>query len=430
MAGLRAAQANLELLEAGATKDQIIAAESQLARAEANLKMIEATLDYLTAGSTPEEIAVLRTNLDRAWENYQAIKGKFSSEQLDAVREALDTASANLNAAKAWHEDLEKEEYNPAFVIATANSTITDSQAALSAARDTYEAVRDENLPYYIQLEMAHISLGIAESNVVKAEARHNALKEDERSTIEGLQAAETAHRLAAEFVDAAETAYDAVTSGFSAPLLKAAWAEVEKAQKKLGALAISPEIVAGNGLSVETLLARRDEARAMRDMAAANLTELKNGARPEQIDAAQAQVDVAQAQVDALDIQLSKMVIYSPWDGIVLNRSVETGETVLPGTKLVEIGQLDKLELTIYIEETRLGLLDLGQRVMVRVDAYPNRVFEGTVLRVADEAEFTPSNIQLKDDRAKLVFALTIRLENSDLALKPGMIADVEFGG
>jgi ABC-type uncharacterized transport system ATPase subunit len=64
-----------------------------------------------------------------------------------------------------------------------------------------------------------------------------------------------------------------------------------------------------------------------------------------------------------------------------------------------------------------------------VRVDTYPDRVFEGTVLQVADEAEFTPSNIQTKNDRVRLVYAVTLSLDNADLALKPGMIADATFG-
>ena len=68
------------------------------------------------------------------------------------------------------------------------------------------------------------------------------------------------------------------------------------------------------------------------------------------------------------------------------------------------------------------------GQTVQGRVDTYPNRDFEGTVLRMANEAEFTPTNVQTKEDRTRLVYAVVISLENPELALKPGMIADVDF--
>ena len=83
----------------------------------------------------------------------------------------------------------------------------------------------------------------------------------------------------------------------------------------------------------------------------------------------------------------------------------------------------------TVYLPEDRFGLVSPGQTASVRVDTYPDRLFEGTVSQVADQAEFTPSNIQTKDDRVRLVYAVTISLDNADLALKPGMIADVLFG-
>jgi HlyD family secretion protein len=85
-------------------------------------------------------------------------------------------------------------------------------------------------------------------------------------------------------------------------------------------------------------------------------------------------------------------------------------------------------LELRVYLPEDRFGLVTPGQLANVTVDTYPNREFVGTVLQVADEAEFTPSNIQTKEDRVRLVYAVVISLDNPDLALKPGIIADAEF--
>ena len=99
-----------------------------------------------------------------------------------------------------------------------------------------------------------------------------------------------------------------------------------------------------------------------------------------------------------------------------------------LPGATLIEIGRLDQLELTVYLPEKKFGLLVPGQTAQVSVDAYSGRIFDGTVLRMADEAEFTPTNVQTKEDRTRLVYAVVIRIDNSDLALKPGMIADVNF--
>jgi multidrug resistance efflux pump len=181
-------------------------------------------------------------------------------------------------------------------------------------------------------------------------------------------------------------------------------------------------------GSSAEALLAQVDVATGQHHLAAANLSALQNGAREEEIDSASARVQAAQAQLDALDLQLAKLVITAPWDGVILTRSAEVGQMALPGATLIEIGRLDRLEMTVYLPEENFGLIVPDQAVQVQVDAYPNRVFEGTVLRMANEAEFTPTNVQTKEDRARLVYAVVICLDNPDLALKPGMIADVEF--
>ena len=162
--------------------------------------------------------------------------------------------------------------------------------------------------------------------------------------------------------------------------------------------------------------------------MAAANLSALQNGAREEEIEAARARVQAAQAQLDALNLQLSKFIVTAPSEGVVLTRSAEVGQTALPGATLIEVGRLDQLELKVYLPEEKFGLIVPNQTVQVRVDAYPSRVFKGKVLRMSDEAEFTPTNVQTKEDRTRLVYAVVISLDNSDLALKPGMIVDVNF--
>ncbi len=125
----------------------------------------------------------------------------------------------------------------------------------------------------------------------------------------------------------------------------------------------------------------------------------------------------------------MKKLTIKAPWDGVVLNRSAEVGQTALPGGTLLELGRLNSVELTAYLPEEQFGSVKLGDPVSVQVDAYPDRTFSGTVLQMADQAEFTPTNAQTKDDRTRLVYAVVVGLANPDLALKPGMIGDVVFG-
>jgi HlyD family secretion protein len=96
--------------------------------------------------------------------------------------------------------------------------------------------------------------------------------------------------------------------------------------------------------------------------------------------------------------------------------------------SSLVKISDLSKVDLVIYVSEEELGLVKQGQKVDVTVDSFKDKVFSGTVVFISPEAEFTPKNIQTKDERTKLVFAVKIKIDNPAFELKPGMPADAEI--
>jgi HlyD family secretion protein len=122
----------------------------------------------------------------------------------------------------------------------------------------------------------------------------------------------------------------------------------------------------------------------------------------------------------------VADFAIRSPITGRVLTRSVELGERVGDGTPLFTLVDLDRLYVKIYVPEPSIGKVALGQDARVYVDAYPERPFAGRVSRVSQEAEFTPKNVETREERVKLVFAVEIALaENPDGVLKPGMPAD-----
>jgi multidrug resistance efflux pump len=124
----------------------------------------------------------------------------------------------------------------------------------------------------------------------------------------------------------------------------------------------------------------------------------------------------------------VAKEEIRSYQDGVVLERLFEPGELATPGSTLLTLGNLYVLNLTVYVPEDRYGVITLGQTYSVTVDSFPNRVFEGQVTHIADHAEFTPRNVQTVEGRKNTVFAIRLTLNNPDLALKPGMPADVNF--
>jgi len=419
---LDAAQATLKLLEGGATQDQINAAEAQLAQAQANLGLAQSALDIASAGTRPEVIAAYRGQLDQARMRYYSITISLTSDQFNELESALAQAKDNLARATRRAETLKDNTSTPDYVITFADAAVTDAQSALDLTQQAFDAAQDGKTPYYQQIEITRSVWQLAQLNEAQAQARLDGLRSDSKVTNEAIDDAGSTLDDAKNLVDATKSAYDELTSGATAKRLDSAWVEVEKAQIQLAS------ITGTSGISAEILLAQVDAATSQHDVAAANLSMLKNGARDEEIEAARAQVEAAQAQLDAFDIQLKKLTITAPWDGVVLTRSAEVGGLALPGSTLIEVGRLDQLELTVYLPEEQFGLVTPGQIVQVKVDAYPNQVFDGVVLRMADEAEFTPTNVQTKEDRTRLVYAVIIRLDNPELMFKPGMIADVGF--
>jgi HlyD family secretion protein len=137
-------------------------------------------------------------------------------------------------------------------------------------------------------------------------------------------------------------------------------------------------------------------------------------------------QFKTAQAQVTTLQVQLGKTHICSPITGVVLERSVEVGEVIFPGIVAMTIGDLRSPWVRIYIGEPDIGKVRIGQQALVVTDAYPKRQFSGILRYIASEAEFTPKNVQTREERIKLVYEAKVYLANEEGILKPGMPADV----
>ncbi len=162
--------------------------------------------------------------------------------------------------------------------------------------------------------------------------------------------------------------------------------------------------------------------------VAQAQLDALIAGATEEEISVAQAQVGQAEAALATLQVQLDKMTLRAPRMGIVLERMVNVGEIAPPNFSLLTIADLDQVTLTVYVPETEIGLVKVGQDGEIRVDSFPERTFGGEVVHIASRAEFTPKNVQTREERVSTVFAVKIDLPNPDHALKPGMPADAQI--
>ena len=167
------------------------------------------------------------------------------------------------------------------------------------------------------------------------------------------------------------------------------------------------------------------DDARTRHILAKQNYDKLKRGSRPEEIDAARARRDQAVAQVKAIKKKIEDSFVVAPVNGVITQKAVEEGEVVMPNASLFRISRLNKVHLVIYVSEEELARVKLGQEAKVYIDAEPKKPFMGKVIYISSIAEFTPKNVQTKEDRTKLVFGVKIEIPNPEQTLKPGMPAD-----
>jgi HlyD family secretion protein len=156
-----------------------------------------------------------------------------------------------------------------------------------------------------------------------------------------------------------------------------------------------------------------------------AQLAQIKTGPRVEQVALAQAQVEQAEAALTALAVQQDKHALLSPVSGWVVARLAHEGEMAVSGAPLLTVADLTQMTLTVYVPEPDIDTVSVGQAINVYVDAFPGQPFGGQITYISDEAEFTPKNVQTKEERINTVFAVKIKLENDQQLLKPGMPAD-----
>lgn len=221
-------------------------------------------------------------------------------------------------------------------------------------------------------------------------------------------------HQQAEEAFQAAEAHYAKLKNGFRAEEIAAARARLDAARKQ--------ESVMKAGPRVEEIAAAEREV----EQTAAQHKLLKNGTRIEVVRRAEAELAQSQAQLREIDAQLAERKIAAPADAEVSVMDLHKGEVLGAGKTLATLTRLDDLWTRVYIPERQLARVHVGQKVRVGVDAFPQRRFQGTVVQIPAQAEFTPRNVQTPEERSAQVFAIKIRIDNKDLVLRGGMNAEV----
>ena len=327
----------------------------------------------------------------------------LQSQRLEAEA-GLATANANLSRVLAGA----RPEH-----IAAAQAALSQAEAqrdgAAQAVINAQDAISNP-LALDAQIDGAYTQIRLAEQSVEMEEANMAEIELRRGIYTDLSQDAERAWNLQIQAVQAA---------------LAQAKAELWGARRYWNALHTMRE----NPLTLQAQLHGTETqlglAEAQVDAAQAAIDELEAGSSEEEIAMAEAQVRQAEAAVHLIDAQITRLTLTAPMDGIVTSRSSQAGETATAGLPLLTIANLDEVTLVIYIPETRVGQIQIGQEVDVQVDSFPDRVFVGEVVNIAGEAEFTPRNVQTKEERVNLVFAVKVHIPNPNDLLKPGMPAD-----
>jgi HlyD family secretion protein len=211
-----------------------------------------------------------------------------------------------------------------------------------------------------------------------------------------------------------------------AAAQVASARADLEGAQKELDRMQALLDRGSGTAKS-------RDDARTRRDINAARLrgaqqalARLRRGSRAEEIAQSRARLAAMEAKIAVVEQQIRDATVISPLAGVVTEKVAQQGELLQAGSPLCVISDLANAWLTVYVPETDLARLRLGQPAAVVTDDGQRR--DGRVTYIASQAEFTPKNVQTRDERVKLVFKVKVGLDNREGLFKPGMPATATF--
>ena len=359
----------------------------QSARAEAGLNRIQ---DWI--GKRPDYFDQPKWYFTRA-------------EQIQAAQAVIDQAQTDLEAAQANLEVTIKDLQVADFL--EAEERLMNARINYLVTKDVYERAklsgRDINPDDLGYPDIPLNFQGTYRDRIAIAER----LSDDPNL----VNAAQRLHDRAKVELRDAQNAYNALLTTAAATRVLDARAEVGVAQEQ-----------------VESACDYLDSLRVGEDsLSVVAASDAVEGAKAG-VAQAQAVVQEAELQLELMDLQIEKLTVNAPVDGVVLTRSVQPGEVVQAGIPVLTVARLETLTVTVYISEDRYGEVSLGEAATLQVDSFPGESFAATVTRIADQAEYTPRNVQTKEERQTTVYAVELSVGNQDGRLKPGMPVDVTF--
>jgi HlyD family secretion protein len=254
--------------------------------------------------------------------------------------------------------------------------------------------------------------------------------------------------------LEEAKADYEQRKNGYRREDIAAAQSDLDRA--KADAVRAELDFERYDALAKKDLVSKqqRDTAEATWKMTAAQqqnaqhkLDELHQGYRPEEIASAEARyhqtqatfekfargnrredVDLAKASYSYDEARFREREVVAPSAATVEVLDVRPGDLIAPNTPVATLLERDQIYVRIYIPETEIGHVQLGQKAEVRVDSFSKTVFEGTVEQINQQAEFLPRNVQTREERVHQVFGVKVRIDDSSNQVRAGMAADIKL--
>jgi HlyD family secretion protein len=296
----------------------------------------------------------------------------LEARNADAVA-AVQAAEANLERTRKWFRPEE----------------LAEARAAAEAAWMTLELARHGPRKQEIDASRAELDAAIADYEVAKVTlARVERLARDGVQPRQDYDNAKASFERAAARREAAQQRLDLLLAGTRTE-------EIERAERQYRQAAARKELV-------------------------------ENGARKEDIRSAEAALNRARASLQAIQVQLGELEVRAPSDSFVEVLQVRPGDLINPNSPVATLVEVDRLWVRVFVPEPELGFVQLGKQVSIQVDSFRGVSFSGHVEQISSRGEFTPRNVQTRDERTHQVFGVRVRLDNNERRLRAGMAADV----
>lgn len=429
--------------------------QAQYENALADLELTQSNLALMTALPLEEErqVAISQAQLAhiRAQQALQDLIENNNLARAEAERALMDAEEAledqlesdiqrslALEAIARWEKELDQAKRNLAILTNPASQTVVDqAYANMLLAGDQKDQTQKDietakrklksglepfypkalNEQYKKQLRVAIRNLEVKLSRDQLAyensiEKYNQLLKPPDPVEV---ALAEAAVRLAEAQLEQKQREYERVKDGPSQADIAILEAQIQSARRAYEELQEGPD---PDDLAI---------AQTKVASAAARLALAKSNTIEEQLAEAKVKVDSARADLNAIQVKINKLVLTAPADGVVLHRSIEPGEVVNPGENAISIGLLDELHITIYLPGGTYDRVKMADRVLISVEAYPEKTFFGVITAIADKSESIPRNIERTEGGRDVVFRATIVLDENRI-LKPGMLATIVF--